>query len=102
MRNQAVLVQITTINAILLDSGVTSDCIGCINDPKRGGCCQNCSNLGPNGCMDKPMACALWLCDSMKQKYPTVVKQLNEIADKYPWGVAYNFRQASIEAEELL
>jgi hypothetical protein len=100
-RNPQVLVQIKKIDAILVQTGVRDHCISCIQGP-RGGCCQGCSYLSPTGCTNKPLACALWLCREAEALFPKVSAQLIEIASKWPWEVAHNYRQRSIEAESLL
>ena len=100
-RNATVLVQITKIDALLEVTGVRDYCIACIKGPK-GGCCQGCSSLGPNGCTDKPLACALWLCSNARQEFPAVQDALYAIGSRYPYGVARAYRHLSIQYEQLM
>lgn len=100
-RNPQVLVQIQKIDDILKESGVSSFCMDCIHGPE-GGCCQGCASLGPNGCTDKPLSCALWLCHEAKQQFPEVRAELMTINRKYDYGIANSYRQLSITMEQYL
>lgn len=101
MRNPEVLVQIQTIEFLLASSGVQSFCMACIKSPE-GGCCQGCANLGPNGCVEKPLACALWLCSNARDRFPDVSKELRTIDIKWPTSVARGYRLSSLVAESKL
>lgn len=104
MRNPVVLVQIESIERVFERTGVTDFCIECIHssDARKGGCCHGCVNLGPNGCMDKPLACALYLCHEAQQEFPKVELYLRDIKHSFDSGVTYGFRLASIENEKLM
>ena len=100
-RNHDVLVQIGKIDEMLKDTRVRDFCISCIRGP-AGGCCQGCSNLGPNGCTDKPLACALWLCSKADKAFPQVAEALSIEKQKWPYRVANGMRLMSIRAEQEL
>jgi hypothetical protein len=100
-RNPQVLVQIGQIDTLLQTSGVRDYCLECIKGPK-GGCCQGCSLLGTDGCTNKPLSCALWLCFPAAVKFQEVAKQLKDIAHNYPTKVAHGYRGASLSAESEL
>lgn len=98
-RSTEALVQITKINDILTRTGVSSFCNTCIHGPE-GGCCQGCANLGPDGCINKPIACALWLCNKAALELPQAARELNQLARTYPYEVAHGYRHISLRAEE--
>lgn len=37
------------------------------------GCCQGCENLGPAGCLQKPLGCASWTCEWLRALVPVRV-----------------------------
>lgn len=98
LRNPTVLVQITIAETLMEKSGVHSHCMDCIKS-SVGGCCQNCSNLGTNGCTNKPLACALWLCPSAERKFPKVAGELHGMMNKFPYDVSRGYRHSSLVAE---
>lgn len=100
-RNPQVLIQIERAEDILVRTGVSDHCSACINSPENG-CCQRCPSLGLFGCVEKPMACALWLCHRAKRMFPDAVKQLGQIADQLPAEVAYGHRHRSLIAEQQM
>lgn len=101
MRNPEVLVQIQEADALLLSSGVRDHCIECIHS-EEGGCCQHCDLLGKQGCTNKPLACALWLCDRAQRMFPAAAKKLDEMKSQWPYVVSNGFRHRSLQAEAEL
>jgi hypothetical protein len=108
-RDPQILAQIEEIDALLENSGVRHFCNMCWKGKLKGithtvGCCNGpkCELLGKDGCTNKPLNCALWLCDAARKFYPTVAAQLDVIKDKWPAELAdpyINFRKASLDFE---
>lgn len=111
-RDPAVLAEIRGIEALLRESGIADECAACWRGERERetggvGCCSNCNLSNSNGCLNKPLSCALWLCEYLKKKYPTVAKKLGTITAKYHETNGFRsgllgFRQQSLEAEQPL
>lgn len=109
-RHPKVVAQIEVVDSMLRRSGVRSYCLTCIKRPvaehsfstPAGGCCQGCALLGPNGCTNKPLSCALWLCGSAKTAFPAVHQKLVQITTQWPLDISRGIRQHSLEAEAHL
>ena len=49
----------------------------------QGGCCGSCSMLGHNSCLNKPLACAHWMCSGITQKmWPKTAQFMRELTSK--------------------
>lgn len=106
-RNPDVLVQIARIDQMAERTGIRAFCQGCIHKQHTegsypGGCCTGCTNLGPNGCTEKPLSCALWLCRGARKAFPQQARGLDAIARIWPSGLAYGFRMDSLQQEARL
>lgn len=47
-----------------------------------GFCCEGCKHLGPQGCTVKCLGCRLWMCSGLRDKYPEVAKELDNLAEE--------------------
>jgi len=106
-RSPAVLEVIARIEGILRESGIAAECAACwrgelVAETHGIGCCQGCELSAQNGCLNKPLSCALWLCHYLRDKYPNVVEQLNLIADDWPRRLTLSYRVRSLDAEQRL
>jgi hypothetical protein len=105
-RNPEVLKEIESIEAGLIASGVREYCLACIYDPSRGGCCHGCKNLDANGCIEKPLSCATWLCMDVERKFPEFAKGLSVVKHnmiaKFGGYVALGYRTMSLDNEKRL
>jgi hypothetical protein len=102
-RNLAVLETIAEIDHAMLISGARDFCLACINRTNphvKGGCCQGCKLLGAEGCLEKPLSCAQWLCRTAQERFPELSKQMQQIAtERHGYAVAKSFRANSLQAE---
>lgn len=86
------------IEKLWKDSGANDECLKCIHGQQPGfryngeGCCgkqmfqgrleadgSSCANLGPEGCLQKPFGCAIWICHDLERKMPEFAVKLNAI-----------------------
>ena len=76
-RSLAYTTAIQAIEKAWEDSGASQVCKRCIAHGQ--GCCGGCPNLGPIGCIDKPLPCAVWTCEKIRRPYPRLAAQMDEI-----------------------
>lgn len=105
-RDPQVLASVRLAEKLIANAGIPAICTRCFagelseNVADNGGCCSGCKLLGPHGCTEKPLSCALWLCSYLKERFPALNEQLKQIGKTQPNEIVYAPRYYSLESEQ--
>ena len=80
--------------------GADKTCKACIEGP-RGGCCQGCSNLRSSGCVEKPIICAMWACNVIREKHPALISELRELGTHLKGLFTWGYRTWALTEDKL-
>jgi len=75
---------IKDVEAYWRNTGMSSLCGRCIAEGIDGdtykGCCTACDHLGPSGCTEKSLPCALWTCRHIDRYFPEQAAVLKRVS----------------------